>query len=681
MRYDSLKKQPIKSFRVKELDGGLDCVNPPQGIKDNCVCQSSNMWYNNSSFCTRPGFKGDIEKAVNTTVYGEGELSYDITDTVVYYEGNYHRIATANVFTEDYAYYIYVYLADLYDCIKPIGYMSFLRYSNDVFHVPVSVRFFNGKPQQGGGVFAVIALQNIYDSEDKIYNIYEINNDFTDWERVENYYVPTVYINGRGNKYQQAKTEKGFSSASPKVLESQNMLDGKFYAYFTSDSYSDSFRLPFNGIADEEVVCRIYSSLNEYTEWVIPSGSNKDTKTFMGDSITAIINREKGSIYFQMNGIERAIPIIGLHPENNIKITAVKEVKDGFAKIANSTCAYRENSKLLLVGGENGNTVYVSDYDNPLYFPIDSSVDVGESNSAIVAISSQQGKIIVLKEHEIYALKMKQGDVINKVSLLTDNNKSFRKSDGFTVEQISDKIGCKDSRTLTLCGYKNVWLGRDYAVYSLDLSRKQALEKISDNIGTISGNLYDKVFSAGSDKHYILLAQTDITVFDISDTKVHKAFLWKTPKNVTVQSGFYHGGVFRFLCTGEDGRIAFITRLEGDKDTVMYFDEDEVIESENVSINSSFTTKHYPLSNKFAIKSIDGIYLSLAAKSRVRISVNDIRNTDINFGFSNEDYDRHEFKSVKILPHLQVVDTVFLKISAESNICVRDIEFLYRTVG
>ncbi len=682
MRYDSLKRQPVKAFRVGALDGGIDLKNSPETIRDNCVCDCVNMWYKDSAFCTRPGFKGDPQKVVSTAIYGyEGEYTYEITDTVVYYLDRYQKIAVAHAFVDEYAHYINVYLVDLYGVLTPIGTLPFMRYDSNEFHVPISIQFFNGRPQQGGGVFAMVALQNLYAMEDRIYKIYEIDQEFSEWIKVESYYIPTVYINGRGNKYSVAKTEKGLNFATPKTLESQNMLEGKFHAYYTSDSYSNTFRLPFNGIANKEVVCRVYSALDEYTEWKFAPGVTSVTRAFLGISITAVVDRKKGAVYFQKDGSDFPLPLIGVYPENNIKITACKEIEDGIAKIVGAQCTLRNNSKLLVAGGEGGNTIYVSDYENPLYFPKAASVDVGEGNALVTGMVASGEKILVFKEHELYAVKVKQGADINKISLLSDNDKNFKAADSFKVEQISKEIGCPNRKTIANCGTKSLWLSENNKVYMVDSSNSEIIE-VTKDAGVALGSYKKMNFSAvGSYNHYILSHSRGLTVFDVSDSKNISAFPWQQPEGVRIVGGLCQETTFWFLCTGEDESLIFMLKLEGDSDTLFFYDQDGMLSSRQVEVGSGFTTKHYAISKKSELKNIESVYLSLLAKSRVKISINGIRNTDINFGFSNEDYDKGEFKSVKLLPHLQSVDTIFLKVVADRTICVKDIEFSYRTVG
>ena len=454
MKYTSLKKQPLKSFKIRALNGGVDCENNTDGMFDGKISACKNMWYKNSRLQTRPGFKGEAESAVNAMIYGnEGELDYKVTDTVIYRSGEYCRLATAQITVDDSVHYTYVYLLDLFGNITPIGQLSFSRFSSDSFYLPTQIHFFNGKPQKnGGGIYAMVTLCDRYDVTKKNHYIYEVNSKLDEWVKVENFYIPTALTNGRGNKYQQSKNETGFSTPSPIILESQNMLEERFYSYFTSDGFSNSFKLPYSNLSNEEISCRVYYDLDKYVEWVIQPGYLRATKTFNEVEITAYIDRVTGTLYFKSETDDYSVPVMPMYSENNIKVTAAKKINNGFSKIVSASCVTRHNSKLLVAGGENGNTVFTGDYDNPLYFPYSSSVQVGEGSNKITHMSSQQGKVLVFKENELHLLTVNEGKATNEISLIRDNDKRFRTSDSFACEQISSSIGCDNNATVAVCG-------------------------------------------------------------------------------------------------------------------------------------------------------------------------------------------------------------------------------------
>jgi hypothetical protein len=679
MKYSSLKRQGQESFNVKSLDGGVNTAPLGESIADNEISDCLNMWYNESALETRPGFKADRDKVFEPQLYGySGDFEYKITDSIIYLKGAAFRVATADILTDDYAHYTYVYLIDSENNITPIGNMAFLRLSSDIFFKPKNITFFSGK-SQGGGIFALVTLQNEYDYTQKNYLIYEINADYTEWERVYDYYVPTIFINGRGNQYNLARTESGISLPDVKMLESQNILNGRFNVYFTSDGYSSSFKLPFANLSSEKIVCRIYYTFVDYTEWEIPADANTDTKAFFGKDVRAVIDREKGVLYFVGDDGELPIPVMSLYNENNIKITATKEIPDGFSKIVHSTCFTKCNTKLILSGGADGNRLYISDSENPLYFPQSASLSIGDSNSNITALSSCKDKIIAFKGNETYLVSVNEGKEINEITLLIDNDKIFKSVDELTVKLLSKTVGCANKNTLAVCGGYVLWLGADKTLYCYDISSNKGLIKLSEYPKTMF--IDDGVFATGSDRYYMLFCDGAIAVFDLMDIKNASLYLWQVPEGLKIESGFYWDGEFRFLSTTNDKGTVFISTLTGEYDTVLYYDEDDTLSEKLLPIQSRIVTKSYTLGSWGKRKNIDNIQLLMAARGNVIIKINGREAATVNFDYSNDIYGKHNYQTVKLLPHIYGVTNVCMEFAASDRITIGGIEFFYRVIG
>lgn len=680
MKYESLKRQTVKTLKLKGFDGGVDLQNPPFEISNNKLSGCQNMWFKDSRLQTRPGFRADEKKVTRTEVLGtSGELKYNICDTQVFHNGVYCQIATSDVETDDYAHYTYVYLVDAENNISPIGKMSFLRLSSDIFYTPINILFYSGKSGTGGGIFALVTLQNGLDESQRYYHIYEIDSQFSEWNRVYDYYVPTIYINGRGNNYEIAHSQEAFSTPTPKILESPNMLNGRFNAYYTSDGHSTSFRLPFANLASESVICRIYYTLVDYVEWAIEGDNMKNTQDFFGKKVSAEIDREKGTVYFTTDTGDYAVPVMSMYNENNIKITATKEIERGFCKVVHSCCSVRNNSQLLLAGGEQGNTVYMTSFENPLYFPQNSCVTLGSEDNAVTALSSQQGKIIAFKPFEMYRLSIKKGEIINEISLLSDNDAIFKNYDSITSLQISQSIGCENKRTVADSSDMIYWLGSDNNIYGLKSVASVEIVNYSDCIKSVLAiENIEQAFAIASQENYILVADKTIVVLDVKSKAV---YLWEKPVFLNLEGGFYHSNKFRFICKTQDSTVAFIAILDGDTDCYLITDTEGVVSASEMPIPNSMTTKHFKLSNIGNLNNIDNIYLSLAAVGKTKISVNGRKPITINLGLSNPQYDNFGYKSVRLVPHIYGVDTVYLTVSSQNRMCIGETEISYRITG
>lgn len=681
MKYDSLKRTFSKTFRVSKFDGGINTALEPSNIENNQLSDGKNVWVKNGRLQTRPGIVCSENHAIKTHIPGAfGRLDYEIHNAGIYIEGEYMRIASAQVCTDDYEYDCNVFLIGEGGGYIPIGKMTFLRTTSEIFYTPINILFYTGKAQNGGGIFAMVTLQNGYDDTDRYYNFYEINADFTEWNKIYNFYIPTLYINGRGNKYELAKENGAVYSASPKILESPNMLNGRFHSYFTSDGYSNSFRLPFANLSVDTVVCRIYYTLVDYAEWQVGSQSIENKQTFFGKEVTMEVDREKGTVYFVSDGADYAIPAMDMYHENNIKITATKEIENGTQRIIHSSCACVYESRIIISGGERGNEVFVADYNSPLYFPQNSSIKVGLGDSEINDFKIKDGKIIAFKKSEIYALTLKTGDRINDISLLADNDKFFTANDSFSCRLITNQAGSCDRKLAANINDYIVFMGPDGRAYMLTSLDANGIVCISDCLGEQFNDFKYADFSfVGGNKYLIFKNNKAFVAEIISQNKVIWHY-WEFPDNFKISGGFGANKLLYLLCVSGESRLSYIASLNGCKDSYLESDE-EIITKTELPVKSYITTKHFDLSQYSARKSIESIYLSLASKGTIGISVNGKQIADVNFRLTNEEYDKCEYKSVKLMPYINGINSVYITLCSENGMSIGEIEINYRKQG
>ena len=114
---------------------------------------------------------------------------------------------------------------------------------------------------------------------------------------------------------------------------------------------------------------------------------------------------------------------------------------------------------------------------------------------------------------------------------------------------------------------------------------------------------------------------------------------------------------------------------------MLYYEQDDTVIQKLLSINSSFTTKHYCFKEQTLLKNIEGIYFTILAKGKVKISVNNRYKTEINFSFLNEDYDKLEYKAVRLSPHLYNVNGVTISFDSDKEFSIGEIEIRYRITG
>ena len=417
MKYSCLKLQKGKVLNIPDFNKGIDRSGGSN--EKGSLYLSNNVWVKNGNVVTRPKFSTKDENIIITQLEGGvGRHNFEFTDSIYYHEGEFKRIIYEKFYYDMSGYAVCVYLLNVEGNITNLGYMYFGRLNDTVFFTPENITFYVGKPQNGGGIFALVSLVNEIDYKSREYEIYEINSALDEWERVTNYYIPTVYIYGRGNAYEMASQAINATlSGNPIELETPNLLNGSFYAYFSSDGYSHSFRLPYSNLAKKAVVCRIHESPQKYTEWIISAEEEKDTQTFFGTSVTANVDRTKGIINFTVEAGFYPIPAIDLYCENNIRFMASLDIPNGKEEVISSTCAVNIGSRIVFSGGIAKNKLFYTKYDNPLYFPRNTGDDIGFSDSEVISLLTAGDRIIAFKNAEVYSITVKNGKSINNTAL------------------------------------------------------------------------------------------------------------------------------------------------------------------------------------------------------------------------------------------------------------------------
>lgn len=695
MKYSSLQHTGVRKFNIGELGGGVNLYDLPCNAADNQLTHCRNIWYDGGLLKTRPGLNGGTDNILRQSLSKGEEYNYFLTDTVFYVNGEYKQIAVENYCEDDSRIYIYIYFIGSDKGITSAGSLLFNRVTSDIFYSPINMLFYVGKPTNGGGLYFMLTMENIYDCNDRYCEIYEISTLLNSWSKVNNYYIPTVYINGRGNCYEKAKATNQAFTDEPLVLESPNILNGRFHAYFTSDGYSSSFRLPFSYISGADVICRVYLTLTDYVEWHVLSDQTYDTKQFYTANIRFTIDREKGVAYFTDSEGEFPIPMMSLYHENNIRITAYKKIKNGFNDVASSKYCTAVNSKILFVGGSNGNTAYCASFSNPLYFPQDATVEVGASDRPVTALAIQDSHIIAYKQSEIYAIKLINGNVLNTNSLLADNDSVFCSSDKMNVLLISNSIGCENARTVGVCGNQTVWLGNDGNIYTLKSVSSREIYEISKPIRpylqkTNKSRLLS-AFSVAGNSHYLLIIGEKAVIMEYtlrdlkgqsgkssSDTSAGiKWYTWNFPVDISLVGGMSNSGTMQFLCRGKDNKICYVASLDGETDRQIKFFEGQPV-AEDLNIDSTIMTKKFDFGNAFARKNVENIFLSLCGRGDIEIKLNGRYFSRISTREDDGEYNPNELKSVRLMTRLNGINSVYITISSDNIISLGDITVYYR---
>ncbi len=677
MKYSSLKKEKEKILHIPIASGGINLSQLPGNIGDRQLAEGKNIWFSEGKLKTRPGLRGGLDRLLSAKMTSfADDYKVKMTDTEVYHEGECKRIATEEVITSNSHCLCYVYLVGSSGKAASIGYLHFGRLDDSTFYCPENVTFFAGAPHNGGGIFALVKLYNREAPSQVYYAIYESSAHLGEWQPSYGYYIPTVYINGRGNKYEFAKMSGQVSAKSPTTLEALNMLNGNFYAYYTSDGYSNSFRLPFLRIDNSTVTCRIHYNLNSYIEWMVYGGETSKTEIFMGAKVTMNVDREKGTVYFtNESGNDCAIPLMSMYSENNIRIMARKEIAGGFDAVASSTLSKSSGSDIILSGGLETGRIYTAKYDNPLYFPLINDNVVGSANSAVTAIGTAQGKFYLFKATHVYKVEKVEGAEINKTALLPDNGTIFKETGSYKITNLSNKIGCKNGATIDFYENQPIWQADDGNVYILSSSSGKAelLSKEAEPYlkSELSGGETQAVLSGNK---YLLSCGRKAAIMDYSN-KTPVWYFWEFPPEVEIVGLTAFLEKFFLLCKGSETGVCYTAALQGERDIIL---EGSIGNETEVSkdIECALKTKSFALSNKGTKKRINRVILDLYASSKIKIGIGS-RGAVSKFCLDEAHLLEGSENIVELIPNMYGEDSVYITLESDKGIATGEADIYY----
>lgn len=676
MKYVNLKQKKREILHISAPKKGMNLVKPTVHLDDGEIGFSKNVIFDGGMLKTRAGIKA--ENVLDTSIVpGKADFEYFSTDAKLFYDGEVKRIVAAGAFYADSHYYLMVYLVGSKGDITSLGYMQFSRTSDDTFYIPRNVIFYQGERQAGGGLFALVTTFNCENEQRIGYSVFEIDDDWVMWERAYSYYTPVVYINGRGNSYEEARADNQVSSLKPTTLEAPNMLYNRFYAYYTSDGYSSSFRLPYTQIENNAVTCRINKSVNEYTEWWISPDKTSATQDFLGQAVTFHIDRNTGVFHFTFAGGDYPIPITMSYRENNIRIAAAKEFGDSYNAAVSCTSCSNIGSKIIFAGGKENNRLYYTTYDNPLYFPMPQDNEIGSPDKKVTAFYGYNDGIYAFKDNEIYSVKITGGDAINSTALLADNGKTFYEKVDFKIECINDKIGNVRKNTVSYINGKLIWQEKNGNVYLLISDGKTKcltdeikpiLEKIKFDSNSVAASFGEK---------YYLYCKNSALVFDMGKgTENVSRYYWEFPSEFINCGMMNINGNLVLLCSNTDNSVGYTATFCGMQDSI--YKNETVCVTEKIPSFVKF--KGYFLGDNSEKKSIYTVFLRLSLQGKTKIKIGQDSHFEEytlrkkGFSFNGQDV-------IKLLPSLNGVDQVEIILDSEDAIAFSSAEIYFRKTG
>lgn len=628
MKYKNIKNLTEKDLQVKVPKNGVDLNLSSFSSSGNFLKVCENAYFKDGKITTRKGLHTDTNKILDTSEFADAEnINYKLTDTVFYKDEKPFQIAYADIEYDSSNRFYQVFLISSEGDSQNAGYIHLRRVDDETFFIPENVVFYTGAPQSGGGIFALVLLKNTGDETVKESAIYEIKETLDGWNMVTEYYIPTVYINGRGNRYDFAKQTGQASTKTPMSLETLNLLNGWFYAYYSSDGYSSSFRLPFSDIVDTSVICRIYTALETFVEWRIYEGETTDTQEFYNTEITMNVNREKGTVFFTVDSGDYPIPLMNVFNENNIRILAKTVTQSEISNITSAKCCTVSGEDIYFSGCSDNNKIYYTSFSNPLYFPQITENTIGSADNSVNALCPIKDSLYAFKQSGIYKIEIKQKNALNSTALLTDNGSVFYGVNSFSVKNISGDFGNIYNNTAGVINGRCI-LFDGQNIYLISQSGNE-IHNISKEIAPIFQNLSDKelksAFAICKGNFYILSLKGKAVIIEFNSEGLSgktvgiSRYIYKLDDKLQV-IGVLKTADDIILCKTDGTDICYTCTIGGNCDTVISKESGQFT-AKNHDIKSVVKTGNIALGSPLRKRRIKSVLLDIFAESDVLMKI------------------------------------------------------------
>ena len=717
-----MNSNPSYKVSIPELSGGMNTNAALNMIEDNQLTDSLNMWWKDGALRTRDGFESNYYacdlvqnpfasceiKRCGEVTFKDGE-KYDLYSI---YNDAFIRIDGVNSVGEDF--FISQFAPDEGYRFEgtPLVYAGSAIYGADF------------------QIYIIAQCYLISNSNTKKIKIYRQDGTEVQGDVTEQCYVPTIYVNGKGNNYSTLPTTDQTEYPSASMFEGLNMLTGKFKAYFKTDGVSDTFPFPVKNLDNNGTVTIKYTANSAngavYTYNIVFPNCNSNV---INDGYFGMTWWDGTITYYNASDdTETALPAYS--GTNNLEVIAYKSNPLNQQKIAKMTTSTwfggtdgGGGTRLFLCGNpDEPNLIHWSDLNNPLYFPENNYAYIGDSAQKVTGFAKQSDMLVIFKPKETYYTNYVTGNdyTVNDVigGAVTDVTTV---SATFPIYQIHSSIGCDLPNTIQLCSNRLVWATTDKKVYSLVTTYTYS-EK---NIYTVSELIERKFkdldftnsFALDYDNHYLLFVGKKVFVLDYSSAGYK--YVSSYAKDTTAKTCWYEwdcdlGTNIISGCADANNLTVYSVvdaETETEQHNKVYYAinlcftfggyKDEAYNGYDVSselvvlpvftttnISSMLQTKLFDFKSLERRKNVERVYLGVGANEESTINVSfvtergineDARTIEINDYADN--YSPELIKTISILPSQPRLLEFGLKLESDGTIAVSGIVINYRMLG
>lgn len=561
------------------LNGGLNTWEPPSLLDDRALPDCENVYWKQGALRTRPAVCMTAETfdtapivATFETADGEYQCVRTTAHLLVYYKG------------------------------------ALIVKEENIAHIAARQHAFFA---EGKGGTVLMFLSWTYEGQEGR-EVWEITLDEGNatLRQVRDMYEPTVFINGRG-------AADRVTAGTVTMAEGFNLLGNRYRGFWTTDGESTWFRPPFKAGRGRVTAEYTHTDGNVYTFTTSLYGADGLNGTVYSEAQTLpdvgevclCVGLLGGECAFcdPTTKTPVALPEVGF--SNNLLVSGVHTHEHAEAVFSMSFSTWfggasdglGSGTRLFLGGHQTDcHIVRYSDVDEPLYFPENNFIYVGDPSQAVTAFGKQNGVLVVFKERELFGCEYVYKGT-DETAFVNGETVDLTATAYFPLSQLHAAVGCDLPHTVRLCGNRLVWAhsnGEVYTLSSLSAWSEKAVRCLSR---TVEPSLRGKRADAAVLYHgyYLLLFGEEVYLFDYTDTASTAWYRWRLPVTPRCALG------------RDDGLVLVIPTAQGLG--IARFEDaacDRTLTGE-VLIHARVTTKPYPLGRGGARGAVYALQLHL----------------------------------------------------------------------
>lgn len=519
----------------------------------------------------------------------------------------------------------------------------------------------------------------------------------------EELYAPLVMVNG-------TSTVEQLDNANGVMFEGYNTLCPFYRAQYTSSVTSsvEYYKLPRTP--------RVGSTLT--VEIVTEHGIASGTVVVNGEAVSFDLDGS-GKGAYQMHANASGVLVIkpSLPPSTisgNVTVTA--ECEKEYSDLGDATLGMwfggtndrLGGTRLFLSGFGNAKVVW-SDLGNPLYFPENNYMYVGDLSQAVTMLEKQEDMLVIFKERELYYTTYVQGSIDAANVAAGTNVDVTTVAAYFPLTQLSPYVGCDCPHTVAVCRNRLVWLCRDGRVYTLvtagqysERNVREIGQKIAPLLGRHTVGELSAATAADHDGRYLLLIGNTAYTFDYSSSGFVNLTSYNSAASAAEKLAWFvyeFAGLpirnHRLVSDGASRLLLFVTQdvlgvyacvctlytlTDGEEDVYNIYtvDTDGALgcNRRTTPIAVSFTTKAYDCGDTTRFKRVKALFLTAQCDAATVRFIPDGTASTARKTFRDEVLRTH-----LIVPGVQRCQTLSVCVEAESKLAVRGLSIQYAPFG